>query len=86
MCSFSVGASTGAPRCYYLAGKCKGAAPGTGDADLCYPYDVWSGSPSDATRYYKGYFREGVFIIDPHYPTLAFSVRCLVVVMDLKIQ
>ncbi len=74
---------TGAPRCFYLPGKCEGAGTGYVVLDYCYPHNVWSCTLQSSGSYYAADFVNGAW--RPTGPcntghcqsTLAFSVRCV---------
>ena len=66
---------TGSVRCRNVA-YCKGAARGLGEADNCYPHDVWAGTRASGALYYWAILNNGSF--EPNSgisETLAFSVR-----------
>lgn len=71
--------NTGAPRCYQLNGKCKGAAPGTAYADQCYSVHIWSDKYTSGKYHtfmlYNGSFCE--LVNSPYVSTFAASVRCV---------
>ncbi len=83
LCNNTTGASTGAPRCNNLGGKCKGAAPGTGNADNCYPNHIWTDTLKSGSSYWGPNLNNGVINLTNacntgYCPsTLAFSVRCV---------
>lgn len=83
LCNHATGASTGAPRCHILGGKCKGAALGTDWASSCYPHIIWAGTLRSGSSYYTGRLGSGAFDVKVACSsgyckaTLAFSVRCV---------
>ncbi len=52
---------TGAPRCFYLPGKCKGAGTGYVVLDYCYPHNMWSGTLQSSGSYLASDFVEGAW-------------------------
>ena len=72
----------GSVRCNEI-NYCKGAAPGTGWADNCYPNHFWAGTPN-GSNYWDAYLNNGGYGVNSYPGTLAFSVRwCL---LDLNLQ
>ncbi len=76
-------------RCYELNSGCQGAATGNGEANNCYPFDLWSGSKTGV--YYQEYGLSGgsmgyganscgTGMYGKCVLSYAFSVRC---VLDL---
>ena len=79
-------AGYGTLQCNYGYGSCPGAAPGTGNANNCFPNHVWSSTLISGTSYYALNLNSGGVdtthsTLSNRYATHAFAVRC---VLDLK--
>ena len=91
LCDSQASSSYGAARCYYLAGGCQGAALNTNWANKCYPYHLWSGTPSGA-EYWSPNLNAGSINLTGacgtgHCPvSLTFSVRCVLDLIPFSIQ
>lgn len=65
----------GSVRCREGYQQCKGAATGTGNANNCYPADIWSDTRQGGDVYYMANLGNGNYGTNYYKDTLAFSVR-----------
>ena len=65
----------GSVRCREGYQQCKGAAKDTGNADNCYPADIWANTQQADDVYYMANLGNGSYGTNHYKETLAFSVR-----------
>ena len=76
LCDNTTSQEYGSVRCNAGYGQCKGAARGLGEADNCYPHDIWASTRAGGALYHWAILNNGSF--EPNSgisETLAFSVR-----------